>query len=528
MGHSAGKPGRHVLLLLGALGLGAAGAIAAAARAQEQLPRPLPQDAPPTAAQEFVAPPLAVRVAPDQNAVPVAAPPVAAGDRPLPINLPTALRLANVRPIDVAVAAQQIRLAAAQLEQARVLWLPTLYLGTDYFRHEGQIQDTAGNVTGNSHGAFLLGAGPSMVFEFSDAIFGPLAARQVLRARGAALQTARNDSLLAVAEAYFNVQQARGELAGAEDVARRSEDLVRRTRALLPAGVIPALEVVRARAQADRSRQTVQSSYENWRVASADLVRALRLDPSAVVQPLEPPQLRVTLVATDQPVASLVRIGLTNRPELATQQALVQAALVQVRQEKLRPLIPGIYLRGSSTPVTGTLGGGLFGGGPNSDLSNFGARMDLDLQVLWKVDNLGFGNESLVRQRQTHSQLARLELFRTMDRVAAEVAQAYAQAQSAAARLGDAEAEVRDAVESADKNLAGLRQTGTGAALATLVRPQEVVAAIMALAQAYADYYAAVADYDRAQFRLYHALGNPAQALAGHDPACPASGTTSH
>ena len=55
--------------------------------------------------------------------------------------------------------------------------------------------------------------------------------------------------------------------------------------------------------------------------------------------------------------------------------------------------------------------------------------------------------------------------------------------------------------------------TGAGA-IALLVRPQEAVAAVQALAQAYNDFYGAVADYDRAQFRLYHALGNPAQALA--------------
>jgi outer membrane protein TolC len=245
------------------------------------------------------------------------------------------------------------------------------------------------------------------------------------------------------------------------------------------------------------------------------LVRVLRLDPAAVVQPLEPPQMRVTLVPTDQPVDDLIRVGLTNRPELATQQALVQATLVQLRQEKIRPLIPSVLLRGSSTPVTGTLAGGLFGGGENGDLSHFGARSDFDLQVLWKLDNLGLTNQALVRERRAENRLAVLELFRAQDRVAAEVAQAYAQAQSAAARLGDAEAELRDAIDSADKNLQGLRETGTGAALATLVRPQEVVAAIQALAQAYGDYYAAVADFDRAEFRLYHALGRPAEGLAG-------------
>jgi hypothetical protein len=42
------------------------------------------------------------------------------------------------------------------------------------------------------------------------------------------------------------------------------------------------------------------------------------------------------------------------------------------------------------------------------------------------------------------------------------------------------------------------------------------VASLQGLAQAYADYYGAIADYDRAQFRLYHALGHPAQADANH------------
>jgi outer membrane protein TolC len=164
--------------------------------------------------------------------------------------------------------------------------------------------------------------------------------------------------------------------------------------------------------------------------------------------------------------------------------------------------------------VTGTLTAGLFGGGTNASLANFSARQDWDIQVLWELRNLGFANRALVQQRRAENQLAELELFRVQDRVAAEVAQAYAQAQSAAARVGQAEAEVRDALDSADKNLRGLGQTrDAGKLLILVVRPQEVVAAIQALGQAYADYYAAVADYDRAQFRLYHALGHPAQAV---------------
>ena len=172
--------------------------------------------------------------------------------------------------------------------------------------------------------------------------------------------------------------------------------------------------------------------------------------------------------------------------------------------------------------MTGTLAGGVFAGGPNGTIGNAGLRSDLDLQVLWQLDNLGFGNRGRIRQRQAENQLAVLELFRIQDRVAAEVAQAYAQAELAGRRVELAEKGLRAALASADKNLSALGQTKqTGGVVQLLVRPQEALAAVQALAQAYTDYYGAVADANRAQFRLYRALGRPAQALAGEDAACP-------
>ena len=73
---------------------------------------------------------------------------------------------------------------------------------------------------------------------------------------------------------------------------------------------------------------------------------------------------------------------------------------------------------------------------------------------------------------------------------------------------------MRLARESADKNLVALGQVRrVGDVNQLVVRPQEAVAAVQTLAQAYADYYAAAGDYNRAQFQLYRALGNPAQTL---------------
>jgi outer membrane protein TolC len=173
-----------------------------------------------------------------------------------------------------------------------------------------------------------------------------------------------------------------------------------------------------------------------------------------------------------------------------------------------------VRVAGNSTPQT-TFAGGLFGGGPNGDMGSWGSRFDVDAELVWELKELGFGNCALIRQRQAENNIARLELMRAQNTVAAQVAQAFAQARSAAQRSIDAEAELKDAVESNNKNVQALTQTRNagGNVLIPLVRPQEVIASLQALSQADMDYYGSVADYDRAQFRLYHAMGRPAQSL---------------
>lgn len=439
-------------------------------------------------------------------------PPAGSQGTPLPVTLPTALTLTNANPLDIQIADERVRAASAQLDRAKVLWLPNLNFGVDYFRHDGQIQDIVGTVFTTSRSSFLLGAGPQAVVSVSDAVYAPLAARQVARAAQADARTVRNDTTLAVAVAYFNVQQARGEVAGAVESLRRAEDLVARAEKLAP-DLAPEVEINRAKTEAARRRQAVETAYERWQVSSADLTRLLRLRPGTLVEPAEEPSLAVNLIEPGTPVDDLIAIGLTYRPELESHQAIVQAALVRVKQEKRRPYYPTLAVRGVGSNTPG-LAGGYFGGGVNDDVQNFGPRFSVDLQAVWEFQNLGFGNRALVREREADSRRALLELLRTQDMVTAEVVQAHAQVERATRRMKAAEDGVTNAAATAEKNLQGLGQTKrVGEQLVLVFRPQEAVAAVSALDQAYRDYYQAVGDHNRAQFRLYRALGHPGQAL---------------
>jgi outer membrane protein TolC len=434
-------------------------------------------------------------------------------DRPLPINLATALRLADARPLVIEAARAAVETEYGLYVQARVLWLPNIYLGVDYQRHDdGQQNALNGQLILGPRNQFLAGGGVQMVFALTDAIYAPLAERQLLQARDLGVQTAKNDALLSVALAYFDVQQARGILAGTLDSVAKARDLARRIGAL-GRGLAPGIEVERVRTALADLEQQAATARQDWRFSSATLTQVLRLDPAAVVVPLEPPHLQVTLISPKETVDALIPVGLTNRPELAAQQAVVQATLTRLRQERMRPLIPSLILESNATP-DGLLGAGVYGTG-SSSLNHWSGRSDWNAEVVWQFRNLGFGNRGLITQRRGEQRQAVVELFRIQDLVAADVAQAHAQVEAAAVRVRQAEAGLKAAVASYQGNLKGLSETVRAGELLQLVnRPQEVVAALQQLQQAYINYYTSANDYNRAQFRLFRALGYPAQNLA--------------
>jgi len=437
-------------------------------------------------------------------------------DRPLAINLATALRLSDTRPLLIAAAQARVQIAAAQLEKAQVLWLPNVNLGVDYIRHDGGNQESTGSLIPLGTNFFEGGASLELRVATTDAIFEPLAAKQELKSRQVDMQTARNEALLATAEAYFNVQQARGTFAAMTDATEKARGLVQRVESLSKSLAAPD-EIDRSRTLLAAVEQSAASARQQWRVASAKLTRVLRLNPTAVIVPLEPDHLQITLIAPSRSVDELIPIGLTNRPELASHQAQVQATLVRLKEERLRPLLPSILVTGNGTPDF-LYEGGIFGTGSNG-LNQWSGRADVSAQLVWKLDNLGFGNQARIRERRGQVQLATVELYSIQDQVAAEVAQAQADLESAAIRVGQAETGLKQSLETYSGNLKGLGQTTRFGDLLNLVnRPQEAVAALQQLEQAYTNYYRTVADYNRAQFHLFYALGFPAGLLACEQP----------
>ena len=446
-------------------------------RAQTPSP-PAPAPLPPALPHRPIPPP---RPASDFGTVKLKQAPLEPTDLRFPINLATALRLSDARPLMVAAAQASVWVAEAQLTRAKVLWVPQLNIGFDYIRHDGGGPDfNKGIMTAPSVNYFYGGAGLWQIQALTDVVFEPLAARQVLNSRQADIQSAKNDSLFMTADAYFRVHQYRGMYAGALYAVELGHDLVDRiTR--LSKDLVPRVEIDRARNMLADVEQQATSAREMWRVHSANLTQVLRLDPRAVVVPLEHDHLQITLIDPARPLDDLIPVGLTNRPELASYQALVQAVAARIRREKGRILLPSILLNGFQTPGE-FLQAGIFGLGPNSSLNQWVGREDVSVQFLWQLDALGIGNLARIKEQRGEQSRAIIELFKTQDMVAADVTRAQARLQSATARVSQADRSLRASLIAFNGNYEGLKQTTRfGDVLVEVFRPQEVVYALQLL-----------------------------------------------
>lgn len=428
-----------------------------------------------------------------------------------PIDLAAVLRLAGARDLDIAIARERVCQSVAELEQARALWLPSIFIGPNWIRHDGQVQQVDGRIISTSKSSLFLGAtaagggsvsgpipagGPapvsafSTIFRISDAIFQPLAAQRVVAARGAGLQAATNDAILQAAEAFLDLQLAAGRLAAAREGAENAGVLAQLTGSYARTGAGLDADHQRSLAERGRQRKNIEAAVGQLEESSAELIRLLHLDPRLVVAPIEPPTTLIRYIPPEVPLDDLIVEALTNRPELAEAQALVQATLLRLREAKLRPLIPSVAFRYS---------GGGFGGGVNSFFGGFGPRSDADANLYWELTNLGFGDRAVARNRAAQQRTAALELLKVQDRVASDVVRAHKAAIASARQVEETSRVLPQAEESFTLNLNRIRRSSG--------LPIEVLQPIQALAQARLDHLDAVLAFNRAQFRLQRAIG---------------------
>ena len=451
-----------------------------------------------------------------------------------PIDLGTALRLAGAQNPELLLARERVTEAAALRQLAAAQLLPSINVGLNYDLHRGLLQQANGNILKVNRDALNVGLGVNAVaagtvnipglqynLNVGEVWFGRLVARQLVASRAAAATAVENDVLLRVCLAYTDLLRAEGRRAVAATNHTEGTDLVRLTAANAKAGQGRQADADRAAVELRRRDVELTQAEADTLTASARLCQLLNLDPTTRLKPIDGWVVPNPVVPDPIPLADLIATALMQRPELAERRADVQGALFALASAKALPFAPNV-IAGFSTDAFG--GGsdlisspqGFVGGdgqiqrGPR--FGNFGGRTDFDVVVFWQFRNLGMGNIALTKAAESRVRQGEWREVETFNRVRAEVAEAHARVAARFAQIDSTEKAVRLSGNAYTEDLARIKG-GQG-------QPLEVVDSLRLLARSRYEYLDAVIDYNRAQFLLFVALGQPpAAALARPIPA---------
>jgi hypothetical protein len=501
------------------------GAPLAPCRAQPQLlPPPRQREAAPGKRQE--APPKKARD-PDY----VSSLPPAVG-----VTLGDVLRLAALGNLDIAQARLLVERARIAQQRAYVQFLPNVNEGATYIAHRGALQNTAGNVQDINRDSLFVGGGPSLTVPFSDALFGPDEVNSLYEAARFGQVRVTNDTLLAVADAYFNLLRARRRLAALDETLEYlTSEQRKRERDDLP-GLLPVMraysdpkvgkartiDLLRVEVDVTRFQDAHVGALRDLRAASAELVRLLHLDPSVFLLPLADYRLPLPIPGApwfELSDEELVIQALFNRPELAENRALIDAAVARLRAAQWRPLLPSFVVNynwggfGGGPRIVGRTASGANILGHSGIIADFDVRGDLDVSLVWRFQNLGLGNMLQQRDEKTRTEQARVRQLQIEDRVMSQVVTSSEVVRRSREQVRLTQSALYDPRGLPEGPVyRSLRGNFERLALGD-VYPLEMLDAIRRLNDVLESYGADLTEYDRWRFRLLISLGLPPQAF---------------
>jgi outer membrane protein TolC len=408
-----------------------------------------------------------------------------------PIDLPTVLRLAGARNLDVQIARERLNEAEANRQIALEQFIPSLTPGITYHRRDGMAQAVpAGTVSETDFQSYAPGGTVAAQVALGDAIYQSLAAKQLVKAAGQTLEAQSQDVALSAAQAYFDLLKAKALVGVVKEAVNISEEYQKQLHDAVGAGIAFKGDELRVQTQTESYQISFQQALEQQRVGDVNLAVILHLDSTVELVPFDPDLVPLLLFPTHVASDSLIQQALNSRPELKANQALVMAARDAKNGAVYGPLIPSV----SSQVFAGGLGGG-HDNAPN----NFGNSEDYLVGVGWRIGPGGlfdFGRIKANKARLAATQLGEAKL---KDTVISQVVAAVTRVQSLFEQIALAQRKL--AVASETLRLTRERkQYGVGIVL-------EDIQAEQALTQAQSDYVTAVAEHNKAQYGLNKAVG---------------------
>lgn len=438
----------------------------------------------------------------------------------LPIDLPSALRLAGNQNGAIMIAYERTlaMMAVRQLAAARAL--PNLNGGSNFDGHSGNLQQGSGNILNVNRDALYVGAGGNAVgsgtvtvpgvqynLNLSQSIFALVSSKAAIDQARYLQRVAGNDLQMQVSVAYSNLLRAETRREIVRQIRDDTAEVARVTENFARIGQGRPADAERAATELQRRQADLLLADADISVASARLVDLLNLQNSVQLHTAENWAVPRSIVPDVLPLAELIAISVYWRPELGAQRESIHIAMLQLQAARVLPFSPQI-LAGYS--------GGLFGGGSNlitgaasvngstpfsPRFGDFGDRTDLDTAMYWSLQAFGVGNMAMIRTARARLGEAELERVVVLNQVRAEVAEAFAAKETYLHTMDLRQQAVESSRLAFEQDFRRTR--------AAEGRPIEVLDSVRLLYRARLDYLDAIVNYNNAQFQLFTAIGQP-------------------
>lgn len=405
--------------------------------------------------------------------------------RMLAVDLPTVIRIAMARNIDIQEAQQRITASRGEFEANVGMIFPSLTPSITGLGIQGAVSTPAGFAVQAFNHVIPL-AVVQWIINPGQVAYDVIASKRRLEASDQQDEAVIQETTRSAAVEFYDIVLAKAQVSAAQQAIKDAEELLRINRLKLKTGTGLPVDVLRAEAELALKQQTLLTALNGFYNASVALTITLHLDPTVMLVPRKGSMRETTLVREDLPIDALLVTAVQYRPDLQAIRTLLAAAEADTSATTWGGLGPQVLASrtfGPKPPAHATpdteYRQSIYtaGGGFNWSLATFGR----------------------IKTATANANIAGLEVDRQLEQVQGTVVTAQQASITAKKTIPIAQREVtssEEALRLTQKNL----QTGTGLTL-------DVLVAADAAYQARLHQASAIVRYNQAEINLLAALG---------------------
>ena len=406
----------------------------------------------------------------------------------LAIDLPTVVRVANARNLEIQQARQRVEANRGRYESNVEAIFPVIAPSIAYNHFQGVGQNANGTLTTPVHFDNLLPAiSIQWILNPGTVVYDIIASKRRMEASAAEEQSVIVETTRLAAVEYYDLALAQAQLQVAQQAVNEAQELLRITHLQVNAGTGLPADEQRAEAQLAGFQQDVVAALNGFYQASVALTLTLHLDPAVTLVPGPREIKQLTLVQEGFRIDELLAIAAKSRPDLKAARSLSLAAQADTGASVWGGIGPQLQAGYAADALKTTIPGHHYSW-KEQQKAGVGAGFALGMST--------FGNLKTAKALERSSEL---DVTRQLDTVRAAVVSAQQNSVANAKLIPVALQQLNSAQEALR-----LTQTNLQAGTALVI---DVLQAENAVEDARLRYVTAIVHYNKSQVNLLAALG---------------------